>query len=476
MSSVLTLRSEEPPPKSYPPDFAAVLLTHAAGSTLDARSEDSGESLAGLPAFLVLEVVRTAALGQTIDLYAAIDRVVRLWRHFGDRVTRGGLGRSPLELLREASELELEEILGAGFALLTRRITGLNGGSIFDPPDLGILMEAEKKEAFLKLVARDAEAFAAALSEQESRFGFLPFERTPVLITERGLLVLDEDYLWARVSTGLYWIVHDYLKFEKAPGTDTNLRWNDAYGEMVELFAEDSLRAMAPRLLGESEAGSTFYTEEDFQAAYEEGKKCDAATYYGGTLLMTEVVSGRLSVPTRIEGSVEQFKKDTDRLVIDKCRQLHEAATAVLADEHALTGFAPTPHLRVVPVIVVAGGYPVTPPTMSYVRETLGGTRLLDDARVEALSIIDLEELEMLEGLAEHGATPVGVLETWHHSSTPHVPLKNFLIRSGMWDVSKRPSRMVASVDATFERVIDALRIPRDEEASQPAEPEPPNA
>jgi hypothetical protein len=445
-----------PAEKRYPSIISAVILAHAMGGTLEA-DEANATRLGDMPAYLLLEVVRTALLGHTVDIEASLDRTVRLWREYGPRVTRGSLEETPLELLVEATGLDIIEILAFAFALLARRINGLGPeDAIFDRSDLGVRANPDKLLRFLDLTSDSWEGMRARLEESDRRFGFLAFEAKPILSTDAGLLVVDEDYLWQRVTTGLYWIVHDYLKFERAPGTDTNLRWNECYGEMVELYVEDALQVMTPRLLDGS--SGTFYTEDDLERAYGATKKCDAAIFFGGALLMVEVIGGQMAVPTRIEGDPGQFAKDTDRLVIDKCRQLSESCEAVSADEMALTGFPPTPDLRFAPAVVVGGGYPVNPATRQYIRRQLGEERLFSSP-VEPLSILDLEDIDMLEGLFERGHTPVDILRDWQASNLADLPFKSYVIRQfGGWGLSSRPTRMEEPVRETFEEIVGVLK------------------
>jgi hypothetical protein len=442
--------------------LTAVLLTHAMASTLESNRE-AGEQLGEIPADILLEVVRTALIGHSVDIYATLDRTIRLWRDYGSRITRSKLDQTPLELLAEATQLDIFEILAFAWALLARRISGLGlDDPIFDRHDLGVGSDPSKVKRFLDLTSDTWDRLRARLEGADRRFGFLAFEATPILSTEPGLLVIDEDYLWQKVTSGLFWIVHDYLKFTKAPGTDLNLRWNETFGEMVELYVEDALREMSPQVLGGA-AGETFYTEEDFQRAYGETKRCDVAVYFGSALLLVEVIGGRMAVPTRIDGDPHQFAKDTDRLVIDKCRQLNEACEAVRLDEQRLTGFPSTPGIRFVPVVVVGGGYPVNPLTRRYIGNQLRQEGLFANMSVERLCILDLEDVDMLEGLCEGGRTPLELLAGWQASDMADLPLKSYVIQHvGGWGVSSRPSRMRDGVEQTFRQIVEVLDLPPD--------------
>lgn len=209
---VLTHPEPESPAGQYPSLVSAILLSHAVAMTLEASGEETDEQIAGHPAYLVLELVRAAGLYSVLDMYAAIDRVVRLWEVYGPRVTRGGLDKTPPELLTEATSIDLRDIVALGFVLLGRRVNGLKGEPLFDLPDLRVGMDPAHVRSFLELVSSEPDDLSGALQSDDSRFAFLPIEQTPVLRTERGLLVLDEAALWKRITSGLYWIVHDYIR------------------------------------------------------------------------------------------------------------------------------------------------------------------------------------------------------------------------------------------------------------------------
>jgi hypothetical protein len=280
-------------------------------------------------------------------------------------------------------------------------------------------------------------------------------QQHPIVRLDAGFLVLDEHYLWERVTEGLYWIVHDHER--DAVGDAARQTWTQAYGEMIELMVEDQLRRIAPPILG---GGTSFYTEEDFSRAYA-GKTCDAAIHFGAAIGLFEVVSGQLTVGTRIKGDPESFKADTEKLVIKKCRQLHEASLSVLNDETRLTGAPAIEALRVLPVIVVGGGYPVNLMTIPYVKEALASERLLDTPHVERPAIIDLPELEMLEGLAANGGiTPIDAIQGWLHSDFYDGPLRNYLLATyGSTNQLYRPPRMKESVDQVFDEMLPRLML-----------------
>jgi len=53
---------------------------------------------------------------------------------------------------------------------------------------------------------------------------------------------------------------------------------------------------------------------------------------YGDATVIAEIVSAQAAAGTREQADVEAFKKDIDRMVTKKARQLHVTATNLLRD------------------------------------------------------------------------------------------------------------------------------------------------
>jgi hypothetical protein len=318
--------------------------------------------------------------------------------------------------------------------------------------ELGSDAPEELKARFLELVSDDLDGFKARFAGNKERFDFLPLEQTPVLDGERGLVVLDQGFLWQRITSGLYWVVHDS---EKARSEGNRVAWTQAYGEMVELMVEDQVRRLAPKVLG---GGSSVYTEEDFANAYE-GKVSDIGVDFGHVILLVEVVSGQVTVPTRVDGSKAKFLDDTEKLVMKKCRQLDETARAILEDQAALPGHVPVPGLRIIPLVVTAEGYPLNPFTSELVRSLIMEEGLFDHAMIEPVGVISLAELDSLEGLAEAGLSVVDLLDGWKRSALADLQIGTYLATNPETNRIKRSPHIEEAARQVFDEMIPRLRL-----------------
>lgn len=457
MEEVLRHPLEDGVRREEPDVSHAIMLSHAFGTAFGLEEEHSDEEICGVPADMLMYLVRNAALYREDDAYAAMDRTVRLWREFGPKVQRVKLRAKPADLLREATGLEIEDLLALGFAAWANEHMWAPEKPLLLARDFGGAMSADRIELFLSVVTASLEEYRITLRDSDSQFDFVAFERKPVVELDNGLLVLDGRLLWQRFTFGLYWLVHDHEKLTRGSERDRHL-WTQGYGEMVEEMVKDQIRAIAPTLLG-SKRDKGFYDDEDFKRAYGEGvSRPDAAVDRGHHLLLFEVQSGQLSTGTRVKGDPKSFERDTERLVLKKCRQLDSAARAVLADPGALTEAAPYPDVRLLPFVVVGGGYPGEAVSGGCVENLLAEEGLLDLDGVGKLGILSPAELEILEGLFESGEDITALLIEWKSSGLRNVSLWNFLAGKFSDHSRFRPTRMETRVEGTFDDLEARLR------------------
>jgi hypothetical protein len=457
------------------PHSIAIMLAHALATKVGSHEETGPELWPTARASTVMEVIQNNLFNRYEDIYARLDRYTRLWDDYGKRLSRTKLRADPGQLIVEATGIERADLFSVAFSLMARVNNWKPGPPFNFDPYSGIGMDRATLDAALATFTAEEATLVGDLKKAPADWQMLPFERYPVLrLSDSTLLVLDRDYLLERVTSGLYWIVLDHeFGLPGGEGKKAANLWSQAYSEMIEALAEDSIKAMAPPLLSGT-AGKTFYTEEDFAAAYHDGtRRCDAAIDFGHTLLLFEVQKGQVSLDTRQTGLIDKFFSDTERMVLAKAQQLDGTAKAVLADEAPLTGISRSPSLRILPVAVQGATYPVNPITDEWIKLQLKDRRLLTDARVGRLAVVDLGELEMLEGLADHSVVGVtDALATWKTGPDARFALRNHLLQAYGGDVFKfRPKRMTATVDSINKTLIERLKVERRRSAEQGAEP-----
>lgn len=434
----------------------AVMLSHALGVELNrhhatSEDEDSEEAFMGLfPRWAVRTMVGGSMLGTTVDTLNHLFRALSLWRDCGPHLKRYRLEKQPAELLRDATGMDLEDILRTGMMMRAYEDSWeLGQGQIKATVGDDDELTQEAMDGFLEIVAATPEEFREAFVEHTGPFDFFPLQNKPVLRLGNDLIVLDKDFLVERFTTGLYHSVFAHEQDNSPDSSKLPMRWVQAFGEMFELSVEEQILAMAPK-----ESGfKTVYTEEDLERAYDQGtKRPDVAVYYGRHLVVFEVVSGRLTISSRSKGDIDAFARDTKKLVSKKFRQLGDACNKILADETKLTGRPPTSDLRIVPVVVQADLFPSDALTLELVKKLADNTSLFGDPRIVEPSIIVPTELDMLEGLyVNKGIGPYVPFREWKRLPKK-ISLRDFLVvhKYGPGPDIYRSKRMIKRTEAVF--------------------------
>lgn len=452
------------PRRALPPRMALVMAVHAMAGRMDSTSRAQGATLSGMPEDLALSLVCNQSFHVVEDLYSLVDRQLRLWHDYGQRVKSSLGGREPVELFTAATGAELEDFLALGFALYAHFMAWRPGGPIRLNDDFTSDMPAAVRASFVAHVSNDLDDMAARCATTPlSDWDLLPFQERPVLHLDEGLLVLDGVFLTERFTSGLFWLVNDYLN--KSEGSEARKAWTRAWGQMVEAMAEDDLRPHAPQLLGDSR---TFFDEEAITAAYaprttakrgQRPKASDCAIDFGSAVGVFEVVSGRLVNATRLGADRSSFEADMEKILLKKVRQLDATARNLRAHPELLFGQGARPR-PVQPVVVAGEEFPISLVVTRYVDEYCDTNGFLRGPGIRKLAIIDVGDLEALEGLAEGGHPVIEVLAGWQKSDLAEFSLRNYLLEQYPWKPELyRPRRMQPRVEPTLKALRERLRV-----------------
>ena len=471
MRAVLTFQQPEgaSPPESLrglapgmDPELSGMLLVHLTAAQQQAERTAGEPMFGGLPESLAMEMVANGLFhgGEQPDVLLARTRM--LWESYGSQIDldRLKVRARPLDLLREATGLEIDDIAALTLAY--------HGYIRAHQPDMspavnafaGIAVSRETVETYLASFASTADELADELAASPGSWQMLPIQKRPLLRLGEALLVLDEQYLIERATQGLYWFVHEHE--DDLDGKRGWTRWNNAYANMVERRVEDQLRRMAPKLL---DGGSTFFTEENLQAAFPGKKNADAGIHYGDLVLLAEVVTTQVSLPARENGDVIAYGKDLDKFFVKKAEQLDETAASLLRDPQPAGSPLSKPAPRILPVAVRGGQFPVNPVTREHIDAALKAARLLNYRRVDLpvfpFAPVDLGELEMCETLHEtRGRSLPDLIRQWQASDDyARSSLRNFLIKTYGEDGFPRPEDMRVELARTLSLSASRLGI-----------------
>jgi hypothetical protein len=428
-------------------EVAAVLLAQLAADAITQRRQDDEPRFGGTAESLAMEVIASHLFNERDDPGDLLARYRLLWTRYGDQLKRVRLRRRPVELLEEAAGLDFDDLTALGF--------GYYAAALSYRPDTPVVVNAFANiaigrpviEQFLGLFSSTTDELVQVLRDRQLPWQMLPLAERPLLRVGDNVIVLDERYLLDRVTRGLYWLVHDQEKLQH--GEQARVLWTQAYGEMIESRAEDQLRQLAPPLV--TSAASTFFTEEDLQRAFPSSKNIDAGIDFGADVVLAEVVSATVTVATRETPDAESFRKDAEKIVMKKARQLHATAVNLLTDPQPAGSPLRAPARRIFPVVVCGGQFPVNPITLRDVKRQLTTEGLLTDGRIQPLVLLDLEELEACDALHEtRHVTMPQLVGDWQQSAYHEASLRSYLsFRYGGQNIGRSADLRAALASST---------------------------
>ena len=439
--------------------ISAVLLVHFIGAELHSTRSTGEPTLGGVPESLAMEMSANGLFNEAEDPGTLIARTWLLWHDYDPDLVKPTPRLAPAEMLKEAVGIELDDLLALGFAYHGYASIRQLDSPIRMNPFAGHQIDRDTVEQFLSRFAVTLDELSNQLKACPQRWQMMPIQDRPILRIGEDIVVLDEQYLIGRVTRGLYWLVHDYER--DTHGDGARQRWTQAHGKMIELRVESQLRRLAPPLFG---GGSTYFTEEDLQAAFSTGKSTgkavDAGIDFGEATMLAEIVSAQVTVATREEADVDAFKNDIERMVFKKVRQLDVTAKNLLRNPQPAKSPLPAPARQIYPVVVRGGTFPVNPATRRYVDEYLEQEALLGrgDARVQPLALVDLEELELCEALTNaRGTNLPAILAGWQSSPYRAMSLRSYLAREHHAADVGRPADIQAALGRAFTVIAGRL-------------------
>lgn len=135
----------------------------------------------------------------------------------------------------------------------------------------------------------------------------------------------------------------------------------------------------------------------------------DVAIDLGPDLVLIEVVSARFATDVRVYGNAEVLTAALERMLFKKMGQLGRVTAAVLAGDATIPDVDPAHLERVWPVVVVGGDLMHTEFLWDRIDAELPPE--LAGGRVRPLTVLDLEDFELLLGLVSEGRHLPDVLQ-----------------------------------------------------------------
>lgn len=390
----------------------------------------------------------------------------RCWRELPEELAGHERVVNLADVYKEATGVDLSDFELVSCALWAA--TALGQATVtyawFDNLGLG----HDRLEPVLELIAATPDELAGPLAAEAVEFGVewsvRTFQRFPVVRWSDALTVVHPKLLLAR-STGM-WPLFDIRREHP----DRN-RVHAAERCVTHVSEEYALEALS----GIVGTASRIYREDALRKAYgRNGKVCDAAIDYGHSWVVAEVTTTALAAGTTAGTSDPHVSRDVGGYV-RKARQLHVTIENLRADEARLTGATFGGPRRFFPVLVLASQAACSPVFMELLRQRLRAEELLQTPDVAQLEVMEVADLDVVEGHREHGGPDfASLLRDKSQSSMRDMPMRDY-ISIGLNAAAWLPKRVEERWDGWVRSAMDALRenqpseraAARDDESTQ---------
>jgi hypothetical protein len=169
----------------------------------------------------------------------------------------------------------------------------------------------------------------------------------------------------------------------------------------------------------------------------------------GTDLMLFEVYAGRMGIPARTGAAPKTLSEFVNRATGKKLVELADRTRELLAGDLAYADLDLTRVRRVFPIVVLAGEPLIQHPLLWGLLRAEFPAAWLEDARVQAPLLLDLDDLEAFMALAEQGHHLPDLLAAFLASDESEDPPRSWLVTT--YGDQLRPSYVEHRARAAFE-------------------------
>jgi hypothetical protein len=274
----------------------------------------------------------------------------------------------------------------------------------------------------ISLVAEVRERLARHPEALRDAYDVLPFMTRPLYQVRDDVVVpFSLGYLAAKFSGGIYWTIFDHLQGNE------RMRFSGFFGRVFELYVRRAIQRAIPDTTA---LMRRVYLEFTYRVRGSERKTSDILVLYGRSAIFIEATASRIKMEdTAITGDLASFEADTQKIILAKARQLTDRIRDFRAGLYTIGGLTHADLPQIYPVIATFQSMPESFITWRYFNEQLRALNLLQDPGIEPLQLLDIEEVEILEGLLPQGISLLDILH--RRMADPErrfISMKNFLM------------------------------------------------
>lgn len=403
----------------------------------EASSTRRPDSWGGLPGGLAGEMIANLNFNRAVNIGHQLTWIDRAWFQEWPESNKAvqAVGGQPWELFEEATGVRLGDFAAIAINLFIRA-----SQSVLSPLEyfatLGLPQRATTHflQAASQTVAQlRAEMNSEAESSQGSLYAFDTLRRFPLVRLRSGdVLTLRAGFLVSRaMSEVTYFDVRAHLlQADRVDGTKRDEAFKSCTNDVLEYEAGATMQRMFARIrrrvIGEKELQKLFSSKAKTASV------CDYAVRQGSTWMLIEVTDR--AIPRDVafgQADAEALDKELDLVLTTRKAKQLASTIDLLRGRHERGDLGASRILTFIPLVLTApAGLGWNTAVHQRVKERLTAKGWSEEM-ASSVALITLQDLRLLENLAEHGHDVIKVLRSWRESA-PGDALDSYLLHQGL--------------------------------------------
>jgi hypothetical protein len=366
----------------------------------------------------------------------------------------------------ETSGLTLAQQYGVGMAALgSARVLDddgdLRGRGVLSAEWAGQVADllAVAPDKVLDAISAEQRWYADQFNEIESRYSLSddaaaagwttsPFETKPfVRLRDGRLLLWSPRPLTSWLTDGFY-----YRGLTQAAAAGDVSAFTSFNGWLVERYAREVVEAVLPPT--KPHGGGRALRSVRYMGPRGEVDSPDIALDYGQDLVLVEVRSGRLKLPTRLTGDPVRVQQDLRILIVDKAQQLSRRIDDYREGLFEVDGVDRQHVQRIWPVVLSGATFLMAEMVYDWIVDEIGDH--LRQPFVQPLTVIDMADWEQLCGLVETGWSVPDLLER-KTGGYRRLDWRRMVADDPFLPAEARALAVVEKADTAFRRMIEGF-------------------
>jgi hypothetical protein len=277
-----------------------------------------------------------------------------------------------------------------------------------------------------------------------------PFEKRPFLRWGDGhLLLLSPRAILSWMGDGFH---HRVFACAERRGDAVKNKYSRYYGQLVEAYAVELAQSAYPGRLGTQRVRG--------EQRYGKGggaKTSDISIDCAPDLVLFEVAGGRLTEHTRVLASWKAVEFDLKKLVLVRVKKLDTCIEALLDGRARIPDIDAKNVRHIWPVIVTAGDVFQSEMLWDYIEDEAGSR--LQQKQVKPLTLLDMDDFELLMGLVDGGASLVDILRRKAESPFRQLDLQQWRANDPTAPAEHRPHVMTERMREVTRALTNQLGI-----------------